>query len=200
MPGCLGQILPGKFLKPVIPGLQRPVMQRGMGVGEQGGGAGRPAVEGVILIDVVVNDLALAPQGLHGANRGRRLELGAVVMDVIKGHKSRFQSGYRSFLPSGRSRSVAAPARAGYFFPKGGGLSSARNASGGGQALLSPVFGSRRTRPVWIYSLVMISRMVRSVCFIPSRARTPTLTMVSSGSLARIPSPPLKLLLVLYIS
>ena len=90
------QMLPGKGLEPAVPGLQRPVVQGGVGVVGGAAQALGGLEEGVVLIDIVVNDLTLASQGLHRPLRGAGLEQGAVVMDMVKGHKSDLQA--RDFL------------------------------------------------------------------------------------------------------
>ena len=90
------QMLPGKGLEPAVPGLQRPVVQGGVGVVGGAAQALGGLEEGVVLIDVVVDDLALAPQGLHRPLRGAGLEQGSVVVDMVKGHKSDLQA--RDFL------------------------------------------------------------------------------------------------------
>ena len=56
----------------------------------------------VILIYVLVYDLTLMAQGLHGPFRGQRLQAGAVVVDMVECHKSRFHGdGLPSCPPSG---------------------------------------------------------------------------------------------------
>ena len=99
------QILPGKCLKPLVSGLQRAIVQGGVGVMGGASQAGGPLEQGVVLVHVVVDDLAFAPQGRHRPLRGVSLQHGAVVMDMVKGQQSCFhqvssfpQSGY----PAGR--------------------------------------------------------------------------------------------------
>ena len=81
----------GKLLKPLIPGLQWPVVQGRMDVMGGGPNACGALEEAVVLVDIIVNDLTFAPQALYSLLRGAGLEQRTVMMDMIKGHKSCFQ-------------------------------------------------------------------------------------------------------------
>ena len=85
------QVVPGKLLKPLVAALQGLVMQGGMGVRRKASQARGLPEKGVVLIDIIVQNLALRPQGLHGPLGSRRLQQGAVMMDMIKGDKSCLQ-------------------------------------------------------------------------------------------------------------
>ena len=101
------QPLPGKALKPLVAGLERGIVQCGVGVVGSTAQAGGTAEEAVILVDVVVDDLALAAQGFHRPLRGIGLKQRPVMVDMVKGHKSCFQE--KAPFPIARSKSHPGP-------------------------------------------------------------------------------------------
>ena len=85
------QMIFGEFFKPLVAGLQSLVMQGRVGIRRQAAQTRGSAEQGVILVDIIVYDLALRPQGLHSPLGRRRLQQGTVMVDMIKGDKSCFQ-------------------------------------------------------------------------------------------------------------
>ena len=84
-------MIPAEPLKPLIPLRKGLVVQGGVGIVGGGAQAGGPLEQGVVLVDKVVHDLAVPAEMLHGPLRGRRLKQGPVMVNMIKGDKSRFQ-------------------------------------------------------------------------------------------------------------
>lgn len=60
------QVLPAELLKPLIPAAQRRIVQGGVGIVGGGTEAGGTAEQRIVLIDKVVNDLAVPAEVLHG--------------------------------------------------------------------------------------------------------------------------------------
>ena len=84
-------MVPAELLKPPVTLRQRLIVQGRVSVMGGGTQAGGPLEQGVILVDKIVHDLAVPAEMLHGPLRGRRLKQGPVMVNMIKGDKSRFQ-------------------------------------------------------------------------------------------------------------
>ena len=91
------QILFCKGLKALVAVFQRSIMQGRVNIRRGAAEAGGLAEKGVVLIDVVVNDLARSAAALYGALCGISLQQRTVMMDMIKGDKSCFQIGLPFF-------------------------------------------------------------------------------------------------------
>ena len=84
-------MVPAELLKPPVTLRQRLIVQSRVSVMGGGTQTGGPLEQGVVLIDEVVNDLAVPAKALHSPLRGRRLKQRAVMVDMIEGNKSRLQ-------------------------------------------------------------------------------------------------------------
>lgn len=82
----------GKVLKPLPAPPDGGVVQGVVSVAGRQGRAGRRAEDAGILVDEIVDGLALPPQGLQGPLGGGGLEDGPVVVEMIKRKQSRFQT------------------------------------------------------------------------------------------------------------
>ena len=85
------EMVPAELLKPPVALREGLVMQGGVDIVGGGAQASGPLEESVVLVDKVVHDLAVPAEMLHGPLRGRRLKQGPVMVNMIKGDKSRFQ-------------------------------------------------------------------------------------------------------------
>ena len=89
-----------ELLKPLIPAAQSLVMQGGMNVGGGAAKTGGPAKKGIVLVDKIVNDLTGVAQGFHRPFRGRSLQGGSIVVDMIERDKSCVQANALPFFMS----------------------------------------------------------------------------------------------------
>ena len=85
------EMIPAELFKPAVALCQSLVVEGGVGVVGGGTKAGRPFEQGVILINEIVHDLAVPAEAFHGPFRGCRLKQSAIMMNMVKCDKSRFQ-------------------------------------------------------------------------------------------------------------